>query len=60
MMAQLDVEVSTMLARLRITTRINLTLLLGVIGTLIVVSIGYSIMRVQMMDERQSQASKSR
>lgn len=44
-----------MLARLRITTRINLTLLLGVIGTLIVVSIGYSIMRVQMMDERQSQ-----
>ena len=41
-----------MLARLRITTRINLTLLLGVIGTLIVVSIGYSIMRVQMMDER--------
>jgi len=44
-----------MLARLRITTRINLTLLLGVIGTLIVVSNGYSIMRVQMMDERQSQ-----
>ena len=44
-----------MLARLRITTCINLTLLLGLIGTLIVVSIGYSIMRVQMMDERQSQ-----
>ena len=44
-----------MLARLRITTCINLTLLLGVIGTLIVVSIGYSIVRVQMMDERQSQ-----
>ena len=44
-----------MLSRLRITTRINLTLLLGVIGTLIVVSIGYSIIRAQMMDERQSQ-----
>jgi signal transduction histidine kinase len=44
-----------MLARLRITTRINLTLLLGVIGTLMLTYIGNSILRGQMMDERQSQ-----
>ena len=44
-----------MLARLKITTRINVTLFLAVLGTLIVVSIGYSMLRAQMMDERQSQ-----
>ncbi len=44
-----------MFARLKITTRINLTLLLALLGTLIVMSIGYSIMRAQMMDERQNQ-----
>jgi methyl-accepting chemotaxis protein len=44
-----------MLANLKITTRINLTLLLGLIGTVIVMSIGYSILRAQMMDERQTQ-----
>ncbi len=44
-----------MLANLKITTRINLTLLLGLIGTLIVMSIGYSILRAQMMEERQTQ-----
>ena len=44
-----------MLARLKITTRINITLFLAVLGALIVVSIGYSTLRAQMMDERQSQ-----
>ncbi len=44
-----------MLARLKITTRINVTLFLAVLGTLIVGSIGYSMLRAQMMDERQSQ-----
>ena len=44
-----------MLTNLKITTRINLTLLLGLIGTLIVMSIGYSILRAQMMEERQTQ-----
>ena len=44
-----------MFARLKITTRINLTLLLAVVGTFVVMSIGYSIMRAQMMDERQNQ-----
>jgi len=44
-----------MLARLKITTRINVTLFLAVLGPLIVVSIGYSMLRAQMMDERQSQ-----
>ncbi len=44
-----------MLTNLKITTRINLTLLLGLIGALIVMSIGYSILRAQMMEERQTQ-----
>jgi methyl-accepting chemotaxis protein len=44
-----------MLARLRIITRINLTLFFGAIGILIVLSIGYSILQAQMMEERQSQ-----
>ena len=44
-----------MLARLKITTRINFILFLAVLGSLIVVSIGYSILRAQMMEERQSQ-----
>ncbi len=44
-----------MLARLKITTRINVTLFLALLGTLIVVSIGYSMLRAQMMDERRSQ-----
>ena len=44
-----------MLARLKITTRINVILFLAVLGTLIVTSIGYSMLRAQMMDERQSQ-----
>ncbi len=54
-LAQLQVEAAVMLSRLRITTRINLTLLLVAIGILIVVSIGYSVLRTQMMDERKSQ-----
>jgi methyl-accepting chemotaxis protein len=44
-----------MLARLKITTRINISLLLAVLGTLIVVSAGYSMLRAQMMEERQTQ-----
>ncbi len=44
-----------MLARFKITTRINVTLFLAVLGALIVVSIGYSMLRAQMRDERQSQ-----
>ena len=44
-----------MLKNLKITTRINLTLLLGLIGALIVMSIGYSILRAQMMEERQTE-----
>ena len=44
-----------MLARLKITTRINLTLSLIVLGTLLVVSVSYSIMHAQMMDERRGQ-----
>jgi methyl-accepting chemotaxis protein len=44
-----------MLARLKITTRINVTLLFAVLGTLLVVSVSYSIMRAQMMDERRGQ-----
>ena len=44
-----------MLARFKITTRINVTLFLAVLGALIAVSIGYSMLRAQMMDERQSQ-----
>ncbi len=47
--------VDVMFSRLKITTRINLTLLCAMLGTLVVVSIGYSIMRAQMMDERQNQ-----
>ena len=46
---------SIMLARLKITARINVTLFLAVLGTLIVGSIGYSMLRAQMMDERQNQ-----
>ena len=44
-----------MLSRLRIITRINLALLLGVIEILLVLSIGYSILSAQMMGERRSQ-----
>jgi methyl-accepting chemotaxis protein len=44
-----------MLARLKITTRINVTLLFAVLGILLVGSIGYSMLRNQMMDERQVQ-----
>ena len=44
-----------MLARLKITTRINLTLLLAVLGIVMVAVIGFSIMRAQMMDERRGQ-----
>jgi methyl-accepting chemotaxis protein len=44
-----------MFARLKITTRINLTMLLALLGTVIVASIGCSIIRAQLMDERQSQ-----
>ena len=44
-----------MLARFKITTRINVTLFLAVLGALLVVSVSYSIMRAQMMDERRGQ-----
>ncbi len=44
-----------MLARLKITTRINVTLLLALLAALAVLSIGYSALRAQMMDERQTQ-----
>ena len=44
-----------MLARLKITTRINLTLLLAVFGIVMVAAIGFSLMRAQMMDERRGQ-----
>src|SRR5664279_212428 len=44
-----------MVARLKITTRINVTLLFAVLGILLVGSIGYSMLRNQMMDERQVQ-----
>jgi methyl-accepting chemotaxis protein len=44
-----------MLARFKITTRINVTLFLAVLGILLVASVSYSIMRTQMMDERRGQ-----
>jgi signal transduction histidine kinase len=44
-----------MLTRLRITTRINLTLMLAALGIVMVGAIGFSIMRAQMVDERQGQ-----
>ncbi len=44
-----------MLARLKITTRINMCLLVAALGTLIVVSVGYSMLRAQMLEERQTQ-----
>ena len=44
-----------MLARLRITTRINLALILAVIGIVLVSILGLSILRAQMIDERRGQ-----
>jgi len=44
-----------MLARLKIATRINFTLFLAVLGTLLVVFLSCSVMRAQIMDERRGQ-----
>lgn len=52
---QSDILVTDMFMRLRITTRINLTLMLSALGIVVVGIIGFSIMRAQMVDERQGQ-----
>ncbi len=44
-----------MLARLKITTRINLALILALLGIALIVAIGFSVLRAQMMEERQKQ-----
>ncbi len=44
-----------MFTRLRITTRINLTLMSAALGIVLVGAIGFSVMRAQMVDERQAQ-----
>jgi methyl-accepting chemotaxis protein len=44
-----------MLARLKITARINLILVLAVIGIVLIAAIGFSILRAQMGEERRGQ-----
>ena len=44
-----------MLARLKITTRINFALLLGALGIALVAAIAFAMMRAQILDERQGQ-----